>query len=279
MTDDFDTSLTSGIALVLRRREPCRGVFGSITGRSGCVLHRLAFASPLNRAGLGSGLEDALSGMQCCSFAPRSLMDVTTPVSSCTYALLQKGGDGGGLWEAAACSDMELVMMMPGDKKRLAQADVEAPFSFMELLPSGFQKPGRALAYISFYLLTGPGLIMMNRHIVKDVGFHFPLTLALWSQLMGSLLTLGTVHFQCTEMPNASKKMNLQFFLREVLPIGVMMVRCFLLCCLYCVVPAVLCPSCAPTFPFSFSFLFSLSLSDDALPRSPRPLPRSIDRR
>ena len=111
---------------------------------------------------------------------------------------------------------------------------------------------------------------MMNRHIVKDVGFHFPLTLALWSQLMGSLLTLGTVHFQCTEMPNASKKMNLQFFLREVLPIGVMMVRCFLLCCLYCVVPAVLCPLCCarcvvPQLRAHTSFFFFFSFQSQSL--------------
>lgn len=130
-----------------------------------------------------------------------------------------------GIWEAAACADMELIFMMPADGKKrvgLASCVEEAPFSFEELLPVSMRKYSRVILYISLYMVAGPALIMCNKHLVKDIGFNFPLTLSLWSQFMGSVIVFGTVHGSGVELEN-SKKVTPKFFLYQIMPIGALM--------------------------------------------------------
>jgi len=130
-----------------------------------------------------------------------------------------------GLWEAAACNDIELIMMMPSDSKKrtdVASCVEEVPFSVVELLPSTVQQHSRMILYILLYLVAGPALIMCNKHLVKDIGFKFPMTLSLWSQFMGSVIVFVTVKATGAKMPNKDRA-TWKFLLLNILPMGGLM--------------------------------------------------------
>eukprot|EP00466_Bigelowiella_natans_P017411 jgi/Bigna1/48853/estExt_Genewise1.C_330020 len=63
---------------------------------------------------------------------------------------------------------------------------------------------------------------MCNKHLVKDIGFKFPMTLSLWSQFAGTLITMATVHVAGAEMPNKDK-ITWRLFLFQIFPIGALM--------------------------------------------------------
>jgi len=130
-----------------------------------------------------------------------------------------------GMWEAAACSDIELIMMMPSDsknKKDVASCVDETPFNFLDLLPQSIKKYSKMIIYISLYIVAGPALIMCNKHLVKDIGFKFPMTLSLWSQSVGAVIVWATVHIAGAKMPNKDK-VTWKFLLVQIFPIGALM--------------------------------------------------------
>eukprot|EP00467_Chlorarachnion_reptans_P020305 CAMPEP_0114527518 /NCGR_PEP_ID=MMETSP0109-20121206/23663_1 /TAXON_ID=29199 /ORGANISM="Chlorarachnion reptans, Strain CCCM449" /LENGTH=362 /DNA_ID=CAMNT_0001709497 /DNA_START=94 /DNA_END=1181 /DNA_ORIENTATION=- len=125
-----------------------------------------------------------------------------------------------GLWEAAACNDIELIMMMPSDSKKrtdVASCVEEVPFSVVELLPSTVQQHSRMILYILLYLVAGPALIMCNKHLVKDIGFKFP-----DDTLLGSVIVFVTVKATGAKMPNKDRA-TWKFLLLNILPMGGLM--------------------------------------------------------
>uniref|UniRef100_A0A6V3K5Z7 Sugar phosphate transporter domain-containing protein n=1 Tax=Lotharella globosa TaxID=91324 RepID=A0A6V3K5Z7_9EUKA len=130
-----------------------------------------------------------------------------------------------GLWEAAACSDIELIMMMPSDSKKrqdVASCVDESPFNPLHLLPESIRKYSEMIVYLSLYMVAGPALIMCNKVLVKDIGFKFPMTLSLWSQFMGTVIIWITVHGTGQKLPNKDKA-TWRFFFLQIMPIGALM--------------------------------------------------------
>mmetsp|Transcript_12533 Transcript_12533/g.18730 ORF Transcript_12533/g.18730 Transcript_12533/m.18730 type:complete len:393 (-) Transcript_12533:117-1295(-) len=131
-----------------------------------------------------------------------------------------------GIWEAAACGDIELIMMMPSDYKKKEDfascVEDHTPLRLIDRIPEGLRGYIRATLYILLYMMAGPALIMCNKTLVKDTGFKFPMTLSLWSQCVGSLITFSHVHIGGAHLPNKHKATN-TFLLTQILPIGALM--------------------------------------------------------
>ena len=93
--------------------------------------------------------------------------------------------------------------------------------------PDAEQKTGKgwavemiktALAFTVFFF-SGPSLIMVNRTILRDLKFPYPLTLSLYTLCFASLFAAVLVHVLQLELRHAPL-VTPQFYLKRILPIG-----------------------------------------------------------
>lgn len=75
-----------------------------------------------------------------------------------------------------------------------------------------------ALAFLVFFF-SGPSLIMVNRTILRELNFPFPLTLSLYTLCFASIFAFVLVHVLQLELRHASL-VTPQFYIKRILPIG-----------------------------------------------------------
>jgi hypothetical protein len=75
----------------------------------------------------------------------------------------------------------------------------------------------KILVCCCFYLLSGPVLVVTNKHIIKDLGFHFPMAVAslglIVTSFAASLLVLSGVVVR-------EKEISCSFWLTKIIPVG-----------------------------------------------------------
>lgn len=70
------------------------------------------------------------------------------------------------------------------------------------------------------FLILGPTLIILNKHILKDVGFNYPMFLSGLGLAASSLVSHLLVRvFKVVELQHANKVTTV-FYLRNLLPVG-----------------------------------------------------------
>ena len=82
--------------------------------------------------------------------------------------------------------------------------------------------PSRLLTatYVAVYLMVGPALILVNKHLLKDVGFGFPMMVSgigQASSALGSFLALRVLRLQPL---TCAKHVTWPFYLRNMFVVG-----------------------------------------------------------
>ena len=82
--------------------------------------------------------------------------------------------------------------------------------------------PSRLLTatYVAVYLMVGPALILVNKHLLKDVGFGFPMMVSgigQASSALGSFLALRVLRLQPL---TCAKHVTWPFYLRNMVVVG-----------------------------------------------------------
>jgi len=83
--------------------------------------------------------------------------------------------------------------------------------------------PNAAAAILScvFYCTVGPLLIFLNKHILSDTGFKFPVMLTMMGMLASSLISALLCLVGVSKRANAHR-ITLDFYLRNIMPIGLL---------------------------------------------------------
>ena len=98
-----------------------------------------------------------------------------------------------------------------GDDKPLIPATVASPLPPSRLLTA---------TYVAVYLMVGPALILVNKHLLKDVGFGFPMMVSgigQASSALGSFLALRVLRLQPL---TCAKHVTWPFYLRNMVVVG-----------------------------------------------------------
>mmetsp|Transcript_4888 Transcript_4888/g.9280 ORF Transcript_4888/g.9280 Transcript_4888/m.9280 type:complete len:380 (+) Transcript_4888:83-1222(+) len=72
---------------------------------------------------------------------------------------------------------------------------------------------------LMLFMVIGPSLIMVNKHILRDLGFDFPITLTLYSSIFCSTVVWIYVLVFNVHMANAHT-VTRAFYMRNIMPIG-----------------------------------------------------------
>lgn len=78
------------------------------------------------------------------------------------------------------------------------------------------------LLCITVYMLIGPTLIIVNRLILKERGFNYPMALSGLGLLSSSVISSALVGFSCVRLENRHL-MTREFYLKNLVPIGAAM--------------------------------------------------------
>ena len=79
----------------------------------------------------------------------------------------------------------------------------------------------RAVLICSLYAVAGPSLILLNKHILSTLGFHFPLTLSCIGQLTSFLLSAVMIHGLGWVKLENRDKVSTPFYVRNIMPVGI----------------------------------------------------------
>ena len=79
-----------------------------------------------------------------------------------------------------------------------------------------------ALLALTLYMAIGPTLILVNRSILKEKGFNYPMALSGLGLLASSLISASLVGGKCVKLEN-SDVVTRDFYLRNLVPVGAAM--------------------------------------------------------
>lgn len=79
-----------------------------------------------------------------------------------------------------------------------------------------------AMAACALYLLIGPSLILVNRTLLKDKNFNYPMTVSSLGLLFSATVSFLLVLFRCVQLERR-ELVDAHFFVRNLLPIGAAM--------------------------------------------------------
>ena len=127
---------------------------------------------------------------------------------------------------------------MPSNVPRIDSSDAEAPSGSAdgadEKLLSGDASPSadassttskcmraaRAAAACTLYLLVGPALILTNKQIMRDVGFHFPMMVSGIGQASSAICSLVAIRVLGIQPLANAHLVSWHFYLRNMMVVG-----------------------------------------------------------
>ncbi len=87
----------------------------------------------------------------------------------------------------------------------------------------GFTHVLKIIVYCGAYLAIGPTLILVNRSIMREHGFHYPMALSGLGLIFSSIVSFALVHCCHVVQLAQSKRVTFEFYTRNMVPIGAAM--------------------------------------------------------